>query len=116
MKSTMKDHAIIKVLYVAKTEELYIQFAAPVVLCYDTVAFVNVPFGAARRFKDATNREEYFNSEIRTKYKYYATHISFGEVQVLPPEPNTPKTYEEYCAKFEEELNAKEIPDDEPIF
>lgn len=115
MKSTMKDHAIVKVLYVAKTEELYIQFAAPVVLSYDTVAFVNVPFGTARRFKDATNREQYFNAEIRTKYKYYATHISFGEVQVLPPAPDTPATYEKYCAKLEQQLNAKEITD-EPIF
>lgn len=116
MKSTMKDHAILKVLYVAKTEELYIQFAGCVLPSYDTVAFVEVPFGAARRFKDATNREEYFNDNIRTKYKYYATHISFGEVQVMTPAPDTPATYEEYCAKLDKELDAKSIPEDDPIF
>lgn len=111
--SKMTNNPIVRALYVAKTEELYIQFANPVVLKYDTVAFVEVPFGAARRFKDAADRDSHFNEEIRTKYKFRAvTDITFAEVQI--PEVYGKQfadipSYAEYCAKLEKEMQQKDI-------
>lgn len=79
----MKHNTIKKVYYIGSKEELYIQFDQAVYPSYDTVCFVNVPIGTARRFKSAENdKDNFFQNEIRTKFRHYATHIEYAMVQL----------------------------------
>lgn len=95
--SRMNSLKIKQVIYIAKSQDLYIQFEDAIVTGYDTACFVEVPYGTARRFKDSADRDKFFQDFIRTKYKFYATFIEVAEMNVpITPAKHIPDVRTEY--------------------
>lgn len=101
-KLGMKNNQIKEVCYIGKTQELYIKFWENVYPSYDTVCFVNVPLGTVQRFKAAQeSKDEFFQKEIRTKYRHYATYFEFALVKnPPPPDENTPQHIKDAYAEW----------------
>lgn len=110
-KLGMKHNTIKEVCYIGKNEELYIKFWDNVYPSYDTVCFINVPLGMAQRFKSAEDKDIFFQEEIRSRYRHYATYFEFALVKNPPkPNDNTPQYIKDAYAEW---LKNASIPADD---
>lgn len=110
--TTLAFNIIKKVFYNAKREELWIDFADFIKPSYTCAVFVNVPLGIAVEFKNASNRDEFFQQHIRAKFKHYLW--LFDDCAIFDPSnwhetADDIATYAEYKEELQRELEAKDI-------
>lgn len=72
--------SILKVGYIAKSQELIVRFNGNPVKGYDTLRFSEVPADEVREFRAAKDREQFFEENIRHNYKYCATVYELYEI------------------------------------
>lgn len=107
------DSEIIKVAYVSKHGELWIDFAEPIKPSYSCAVFVDVPAGIVKEFRDARtagNGEEYFQQHIRRGFKYYLSLFELCEVFLKrnwQKDASDVATYAQYKAELDKALQEK---------
>ncbi len=101
--SPLAFNLIKDVCYVAPRQELWIEFADFIKPSYKCAVFVNVPRETAVRLKNAANRDEFFQLNIRAKFKHY---LWFFDNCVIFDPANWNKTADDIAtaAEIEERL------------
>lgn len=80
MKANTMDAVIIKVGYYSAENALIVRFNHNVIRGYDTLYFENVDIQTVKDFKNAENREQFFEDNIRHNFKYCATWYEKYEI------------------------------------
>lgn len=72
--------SILRVGYIAKSQELLIKFNGNVVKGYDTLKFVNVDADTMKAFKNADDKDTFFEENIKHNFKCCADIYEMYEI------------------------------------